>query len=72
MYMPAHFEETRPEVLQALLRAHPLATWVVQSDAGLVVNHIPFLARHHARAARHAGRPRRARQPGVAKASARA
>ena len=43
MYMPAHFEETRPEVLQALLSAHPLATWVVQSGAGLVVNHIPFL-----------------------------
>jgi transcriptional regulator len=43
MYMPAHFEETRPEVLHALLRAHPLATWVVQGGDGLVVNHIPFL-----------------------------
>jgi transcriptional regulator len=43
MYMPAHFEETRPEVLHALLRDHPLATWVVQSGGGLLVNHIPFL-----------------------------
>jgi transcriptional regulator len=43
MYMPAHFEETRPEVLHALLRAHPLATWVVQGGDGLLVNHIPFL-----------------------------
>jgi transcriptional regulator len=43
MYMPAHFEETRPEVLHALLRDHPLATWVVQSGDGLLVNHIPFL-----------------------------
>ena len=43
MYMPAHFEETRPEVLHALVRDHPLATWVVHDDAGLTVNHIPFL-----------------------------
>ncbi|MFI4929443.1 MAG: FMN-binding negative transcriptional regulator [Burkholderiales bacterium] len=43
MYLPAHFEETRPEVLHALLRDHPLATWVVQSGDGLLVNHIPFL-----------------------------
>jgi transcriptional regulator len=43
MYLPAHFEETRPEVLHALVRAHPLATWVVPGSDGLVVNHIPFL-----------------------------
>ena len=43
MYMPAHFEETRTPVLHELLRAHPLATWVVQGSDGLVVNHIPFL-----------------------------
>jgi len=43
MYLPAHFEETRPEVLHALLRSHPLATWVVQADGGLQVNHIPFM-----------------------------
>ena len=43
MYLPAHFEETRPEVLHALMLAHPLATWVVQGGQGLQVNHIPFL-----------------------------
>ena len=43
MYMPAHFEETRAEVLHTLVQNHPLATWVVHDDAGLVVNHIPFL-----------------------------
>ena len=43
MYLPAHFEETRPEVLHRLVSEQPLATWVVQSGAGLLVNHIPFL-----------------------------
>jgi transcriptional regulator len=43
MYLPAHFEETRTPVLHDLVRAHPLATWVVHSTDGLVVNHIPFL-----------------------------
>jgi transcriptional regulator len=43
MYLPAHFEETRPEVLRALVAAHPLATWVVQGGGGLLVNHVPFL-----------------------------
>lgn len=43
MYLPAHFEETRTPVLHDLVRAHPLATWVVQGADGLVVNHIPFL-----------------------------
>ncbi|MBE7419704.1 MAG: FMN-binding negative transcriptional regulator [Ideonella sp.] len=43
MYLPAHFEETRVDVMHALMRTHPLTTWVVQWSAGLVVNHIPFL-----------------------------
>jgi len=43
MYMPAHFEETRTPVMHDLVRAHPLATWVVQGADGLQVNHIPFL-----------------------------
>ena len=43
MYLPAHFEETRTPVMHDLLRAHPLATWVVQGADGLEVNHIPFL-----------------------------
>jgi transcriptional regulator len=43
MYLPAHFEETRPEVLHALMQAHPLATWISQRDGELVVDHVPFL-----------------------------
>lgn len=42
MYMPAHFEETRSEVLQALMREHPLATLVTSSADGVVANHIPL------------------------------
>lgn len=43
MYLPAHFEETRPAVLHALVQAHPLATWVVRDGDELIVNHVPFL-----------------------------
>jgi len=43
MYLPKHFEETRPEVLHALIRAEPLGLLVTQSDAGLQANSIPFL-----------------------------
>ncbi|MEO5793606.1 MAG: FMN-binding negative transcriptional regulator [Rhodoferax sp.] len=43
-YLPKHFEETDTTTLHALVRAHPLATWVVpQTDGDLLVNHIPFL-----------------------------
>ncbi|MBK9573408.1 MAG: FMN-binding negative transcriptional regulator [Rhodoferax sp.] len=42
-YLPAHFEEAKPDKLHALVRAHPLGTWVVQHDGELLVNHIPFL-----------------------------
>lgn len=42
MYTPAHFAETRPDVLQALIRAHPLATLVTLSSTGLDANHIPL------------------------------
>jgi len=45
MYVPPHFAETDPEVLRALIRAHPLGTWVVPADGTLIVNHIPFLVR---------------------------
>lgn len=46
MYNPSHFAESRPQVLQALIRSHPLATLVTFSDEGLTANHIPFLLRH--------------------------
>ena len=44
MYLPQHFEETRPAVLQALLRAHPLGLLVTQDGQGLpVADALPFL-----------------------------
>jgi transcriptional regulator len=43
MYTPAHFDESRPEVLHALMREHPFGLLVTQSDAGLSANGIPFL-----------------------------
>ncbi|HUK03018.1 MAG TPA: FMN-binding negative transcriptional regulator [Steroidobacteraceae bacterium] len=42
MYVPALFAENRPEVLHALMRAHPFATLVVMSAQGLEANHIPL------------------------------
>ena len=43
MYQPKHFQETRPEVMHALIRQQPLATLVVATAEGLEVNHLPFL-----------------------------
>jgi transcriptional regulator len=42
MYVPAHFEETRLEVLHGLIRARPLATLVTLSSGGIDANHIPL------------------------------
>ena len=46
MYLPAHFNETRPEVMHALMRRHPLCTLVTQCDSGLVANHVPVQTLH--------------------------
>jgi transcriptional regulator len=43
MYTPKHFEERDVTVLHALIRSHPLGTWVTQAREELIVNHIPFL-----------------------------
>jgi transcriptional regulator len=43
MYLPAAFEETRPEVLHALVRDHPLGLLVTQGAQGLQANPLPFL-----------------------------
>ena len=43
MYLPAHFEETRSEVLHALIRQHPLATLITESDGAPVADEIPFI-----------------------------
>jgi transcriptional regulator len=42
MYRPPAFREDRPEVLRALIRAHPLGTLVTAGTAGLVANLVPF------------------------------
>ena len=42
MYTPAHFDEPRAEVLQALIQAHPLGLLVTHGAGGLDANHIPF------------------------------
>ena len=43
MYLPKPFEETREDVLHALIRAHPLGALVSAGAGGLDANHIPFL-----------------------------
>ena len=43
MYVPKQHEEFDLSVLHALIKAHPLGTWVTQSDGELLANHIPFL-----------------------------
>jgi transcriptional regulator len=46
MYQPKHFEETRAEVMHALVASQPLCTLVTLSDEGLVADQIPLLLRH--------------------------
>jgi transcriptional regulator len=41
LYLPTHFNETRTEVVRALMRTHPLCTLVTQCESGLVANHLP-------------------------------
>lgn len=41
MYLPAHFNETRPDVMRVLMRSRPLSTLVTQCESGLVANHVP-------------------------------
>jgi transcriptional regulator len=41
VYLPAYFNESRADVLHALMRARPLATLVTMCDSGLTANHIP-------------------------------
>ncbi len=42
MYLPAHFEETRSEVLHALMYNHPLATLIAHGADGLAAHHLPL------------------------------
>ena len=43
MYTPAHFEETRAEVLDDLVRSHPFGLLVTHGPAGILANSIPFV-----------------------------
>jgi transcriptional regulator len=42
MYLPSHFRESRPEVLRALIREHPLAVLVSTGASGLSAEHLPL------------------------------
>lgn len=42
-YLQPHFAQTDTATLHALVQARPLATWVVQHQGELLVNHVPFL-----------------------------
>ena len=42
MYTPKYSEETRADVLDALVRTYPFATVVANTANGLVANHLPF------------------------------
>ena len=43
MYIPASFAETRPEILEAAMASHPLATLVTAGSGGLEASHLPLL-----------------------------
>ena len=42
MYLPAQFEEPRPEVLHALMHEQPFATLVANGANGLTADHLPL------------------------------
>ncbi|HZZ04441.1 FMN-binding negative transcriptional regulator [Paraburkholderia sp.] len=42
MYMPAHFEETRPEVLHRLIAEQSFGALITHGPNGLDANHLPF------------------------------
>jgi len=42
MYIPRHFEETRVDVLQQLIRDEPFGALVTVGGNGLEANHLPF------------------------------
>jgi transcriptional regulator len=42
MYVPAHFDESRTEVLHELIKQYPFGMLVTHGASGLDANHIPF------------------------------
>lgn len=43
MYIPPHFQESRPEELEKVLQEHPLGTLIYTQSEGLDATHIPFV-----------------------------
>jgi len=43
VYNPASFAETRPEIIEAAMASHPLATLVTAGSGGLAASHLPLL-----------------------------
>lgn len=42
MHIQQKFSETNVDTLHALMRSHPLGTFVVLGDSGIEINHMPF------------------------------
>lgn len=42
MYIPAHFDEPRPDILHARIAQHPFGTLITHGRSGLDANHLPF------------------------------
>lgn len=42
MYVPAHFDESRTEVLHDFIKQHPFGMLITHGASGLDANHIPF------------------------------
>jgi transcriptional regulator len=43
MHIPEHFQETRPDILHALIRQRAMGTLVTLGPAGIEANHLPFV-----------------------------
>ncbi|HEY2040141.1 MAG TPA: FMN-binding negative transcriptional regulator [Edaphobacter sp.] len=43
MYIPKHHEETRIDVIDHLIRSHPLASLVTMGSSGLFASHLPMV-----------------------------
>ena len=43
MYLPSHFEESRPEVLHTFIRKYPLGLLITHGASGLQADPIPFM-----------------------------
>jgi transcriptional regulator len=60
MYLPSHFAEDDLATLHALIRTHPLGTWVTRGDdvpGGITADHVPFMLDAERGASVAPGRP---------------